>query len=193
MLKSLNYFNKYNLNNMKKYILIAFISLFLLSSQSAFAGLLVTEDMKVPGVDFNGKTTEMTILKDSEAEYFFVSKGGFSVTNPSKNGFNVASSNNEVKTILLISEDNKVVSCALNEKPGQSYLSVSDLKGKYNIVPSTIESCEKALGYDKTFGSVMTSDVVLTSFWDDMSQEQKERLILELGKIAVIMLIGQAL
>ncbi|HOI60276.1 MAG TPA: hypothetical protein PKU93_03035 [Candidatus Pacearchaeota archaeon] len=182
---------------MKKYILIAFISLFLLSSNSVSAGLLITDDMKVPGVNFNGKTTEMTILKDSEAEYFFVSNGAFTVTNPSQNGFNVASSNNEVKTILLTSEDDKVVSCALNDNPGKSYLHISDLKGKYNVVPSTIESCEKALSFNKTFATISSnkiidSNIVLSSFWDDMSQEQKEKLILEIGKIAVIMLIGQA-
>lgn len=180
---------------MKKYILIAFISLFLLSSNSAFAGLLITDDMKVPGVNFNGKTTEMTILKDSEAEYFFVSKGSFTVTNPiSKNGFNVASLDKEVKTILLKDASNKIVSCASNDKPGESFLHINNLKGKYDIVPSKIEDCSKAFSSNKVFKTKFNdSDVVLASFWDDMSAEQKEKLLLELGKIALIMIVGQVI
>lgn len=182
-------------SNMKKYILIAFGFSFLLASNVACAGLLVTDDMKVPEIDFNGGKTEMTILKDSETEYFFVSKGSFTVTNPiSKNGFNVASSNKEVKTILLTSEDNKVVSCALNEKPGESFLHINNLKGKYNIVPSKIEDCSKAFSSNKVFKTKFNdSDVVLASFWDDMSEEQKEKLLLELGKIALIIIVGQVI
>jgi len=128
----------------------------------------------------------------------------FTVTNPtSKNGFNVASSNEEVRTILLTSQDNKVISCTLNKEPGKSFLHIANLKGRYNIIPSKIEDCGKAMGLNKTFATRIeatsqnmnlksTSNIVTASFWDDMSTEQKERLLLEISKIAVIILIGQA-
>ncbi len=158
----------------------------LLALKIAFAGLLITEDMKVEGIDFNGGKTQMTIKKGSSAEYFFVSQGIFEVTNiESENGFNVASKNKEVKTILLKDKNHNIISCVENENPGETVLHINHLKGKYQIIPSKKETCNQ--NEDKT------ANAVLTSFWDDMSSEQKQELILELGKIALIIFIGQSL
>ena len=173
---------------MKKYIITTLLILSLLAVKIAFAGLLITKDTKIPGIDFNGRKTELIILKDSEADYFLATKGVFEVTNPtSLKGFNVATKDEEVKTLLLMSADNKVVLCEENKDPGKSFLHINNLKGKFRIVPSKIETCEKAFNLNEN------SQAVLASFFEDMTPEQKEKLVLELGKIALIIFIGHTI
>ena len=62
---------------MRKYIITTLLILSLLAVKIAFAGLLITKDTKIPGIDFNGRKTELIILKDSEADYFLATKGVF--------------------------------------------------------------------------------------------------------------------
>ena len=195
---------------MKKYIILTLITAFaLLLLGKVFAGLLVTEDLKVPQINFNDGATELTILKGSEAGSFLATNGSFKVTNPvSENGFNVAALDSNVKSILLTKTTGEIVSCTLNEKPGESYLHVNDLKGTYNIVPSKIDSCEEALSKSTEISSILQdyilleassnnqdisndiSNVVMASFFDDMSDDEK-KILFEVAKIAAIVIVGQ--
>lgn len=183
----------------KQYIILSLILTFaLMFLGKTFAGLFVTEDMKVPGINFNGRTVEMTILKDSETGSFLAANGSFKVTNPtSKNGFNIASADSEVKSILLTRENGKVVSCALNENPGQSFLHINGLKGTYNIVPSKIEDCSKALEKSAAISSILEDcssdkDIAAASFLEDMSPAERA-ILLEVAKIAAFVIIGQVI
>lgn len=203
---------------MKKYILlIAFLSLSFLSFQTASAGLLVTEDMDITDIALENSATNATILKGSETGSFFVSKGSFRVTNPSD--FKVVFPNPNVKSIFLVGEDGKIVSCEENKKPGESFLNVTNLKGTYEIVPSETETCKsldqfprnkfspivalreseykklvEKLGEDVVEDAIFQDNpnkIQKASFLDEMSDEDKERILLDLGKIAAFIIIGQ--
>ncbi|MFA7142337.1 MAG: hypothetical protein WC157_03485, partial [Candidatus Paceibacterota bacterium] len=96
--------------------------------------------------------------------------------------------------------------CTLNEKPGESYLHVNDLKGTYNIVPSKIDNCEEALSKSTAISSILNdymevdtmdqnmekhvTDAVMASFFDDMSDDEK-KILFEVAKIVTIVLVGQ--